>query len=79
LKQREQGKQRLEFLRRKASTNPGITYTAQFSSSVGSWTNFTGTETVSQLTPVSTTWERVVVDDPSGGATRFGRLKVVQP
>jgi len=70
---------RLEYLRRKASTHPGITYTAQFSSSVGSWIDFTGTESVTQLNPVSPTWERVVVDDPAPGpATRYGRLKVAQ-
>ncbi len=70
---------RLEYLRRKAGTLPGITYTAQFSSSVGSWIDFTGTESVSPLNPVSPTWERVVVDDPEPGpGTRFGRLKVAQ-
>jgi uncharacterized delta-60 repeat protein len=73
------GKLRLEFIRRKASTNPGITYMPQFSSSLGSWENFTGTETVSGFSPVSTTWERVVVEDPLGGAHRFGRLKIQSP
>ena len=70
---------RLEFLRRKAGTHPGITYTAQFGSELDAWTDFTGTETVSPLTPENPTWERVVVDDPAPGAgQRFGRLKVVQ-
>jgi M6 family metalloprotease-like protein len=70
------GKLRLEFLRRKASTSPGVTYTPQFSSGVGSWVDFTGTLTG---TAVDSAWERVVVDDPSPGTgKRFGRLKVVQ-
>jgi len=70
---------RLEFLRRKAGTHPGITYTAQFGSGLDAWTDFTGTETVSPLTPENPTWERVVVDDPAPGpGQRFGRLKVVQ-
>lgn len=68
---------RLEYLRRKASTNPGITYIPQFSSDVGMWDDFSGAE---QVTPVEgePTWERVVIDDPlSGAKARFGRLKVV--
>ncbi|MCX6875879.1 MAG: hypothetical protein NTW21_19020 [Verrucomicrobia bacterium] len=66
---------RLEFLRRKASTNPGITYTPQFGASPGTWDDFTGVPTT--VTSIDSTWERVVVDDPVGGATRFGRVMVV--
>lgn len=72
------GKLRIEFIRRKASSLPGITYTPQFSSDLGSWTDFTGTPT--SVTSMDQTWERVVVDDnsPSAAAARFGRLKVVE-
>ena len=69
---------RLEFLRRKAGTNPGITYTAQFGSNLAGWTDIpVGTPAG---TSIDTTWERVVVDDPAPGAgtSRFGRVKVVQ-
>ncbi|MEI6569100.1 MAG: hypothetical protein WCR20_20640, partial [Verrucomicrobiota bacterium] len=65
---------RVEYLRRKASTNPCITYTAQFSSDNSSWVDYTGTATV---TSIDGTWERVVVDDPSPGTKRFSRVKVV--
>jgi hypothetical protein len=75
----EGGVFRLEFLRRKAGSYPGITYTPQFGSAPDSWTDFSGTESVSPLDPESPTWERVVVDDPAPGpGPRFGRLKVVQ-
>jgi hypothetical protein len=65
---------RIEFLRRKASTNPGITYKPQFSSSLGGWADFTGPEIVSPAADSS--WERVTVDDTVGGTARFGRVKV---
>ena len=70
------GRLRLEFLRRKASTNPGITCTPQFCSSIGSWVDVAG---VLQGVSIDAVWERVVVDDPAPGpGQRFGRLKVVQ-
>jgi hypothetical protein len=70
------GKLRIEFLRRKASTNPGITYTAQFGSDFVGWTDIpVGTPAG---TSIDENWERVVVDDPAGGTARFGRVKVVQ-
>ena len=72
------GKLRIEFVRRKAATNPGITYTPQFCSSLGIWDDFTGAPV--SVTSINGTWERVVVDDPAAGAgTRFGRVKLVQP
>jgi hypothetical protein len=67
---------RIEFLRRKATSNPGITYTAQFGSDLDGWTDIpVGTPAG---TSIDTTWERVVVDDPAGGPKRFGRVKVIQ-
>ena len=70
------GKLRIEFLRRKASTNPGITYTAQFGSELSGWIDIpVGTP---PGTSIDATWERVVVDDPVGGTHRFGRVKVGQ-
>jgi hypothetical protein len=66
---------RIEFLRREASSNPGITYKPQFSSSLGAWVDFTGTETVGTAPDP---FERVTVEDPIGGTVRFGRVKVVQ-
>lgn len=72
---------RIEFLRRKSSSNPGITYTPQFSSNIGVWDNFDGAPvSVSDVGPPGTIWERVVVDDPNltGGTARFGRVKLVK-
>lgn len=67
---------RIEFLRRKATTNPGITYTAQFGSDLGGWTDIpVGTPAG---TSIDATWERVTVNDPTGGPKRFGRVKVIQ-
>lgn len=70
------GTLRIEFLRRKASSNPGITYQPQFSTSLGSWVDFSGTESVSAAADPA--WERVTVDDTVGGTARFGRVKVAQ-
>jgi len=67
---------RMEYIRRKASTNPGITYTAQLGSDLTGWTTVAGV-----ATSIDGTWERVLVTDPppAGAAKRFGRLKVSQP
>jgi probable HAF family extracellular repeat protein len=69
------GKLRLEFIRRKAATHPGIAYIPQFASGLGAWVDVTGDLPGTSIDP---TWERVVVDDPAPGGVRFGRLKVVQ-
>ena len=75
------GKLHMEFLRRKwvSATNPGISYTLQFSSDLGAtpWTEVDVTTTPPGAS-IDSTWERVVVDDSLGGAIRVGRLKVVQ-
>ena len=75
---------RIEFIRRKASTNSGLTYTAQFGSGLtesgpGIWADATDTPIV---TNVDSTWERVTIDDSVPNADRrFGRIKLdyVQP
>ncbi|MCX6875649.1 MAG: choice-of-anchor D domain-containing protein, partial [Verrucomicrobia bacterium] len=67
---------RIEFLRRKALTHPGIIYTPQFCSDIDTWIDFAGVPTT--VTPVDPTWERVVVDDSySWVSKRFGRVKVI--
>jgi len=75
------GKLRVEFLRRKfiSATNPGITYTLQFSSDLGAspWSEVNVTTTPLGAS-IDSTWERVVVDDALGGTIRVGRLKVMQ-
>jgi len=66
----------IQYLRRKTSTNPGVTYTPQFSSGLdGPWSGFTGTETVQSI---DATWERVTAEEmTSMHQKRFGRVKVV--
>jgi len=69
-------KLRITWLRRKASTNSGLTYLPQFSSATaGVWETVTG----GTATSVDATFERVVVEDTvTVGAERkrFGRVKV---
>jgi len=67
---------RITYLRRKASTDSGLTYSPQFTSSVtGVWQTVSG----GAVSSVSAEWERVVVDDSvpiSGDAKRFARVKL---
>ncbi len=74
------GKLRVEFLRRKASTNPGISYSLEFTSDVStnSWSG-TDVSTTPAGTSIDGTWERVTIDDALGGTKRFARMKVIQP
>lgn len=67
----------MEFVRRKATTNPQIEYAAEFSGTLenGSWSQ-SGTESA---TWIDGAWERVKVTDSvnlDGQTKRFGRLKV---
>ncbi|MFZ4776735.1 MAG: choice-of-anchor M domain-containing protein [Terrimicrobiaceae bacterium] len=65
----------VEFVRRKASSNPQITYTPEFSSTLaaGDW-QAVGTTTV---TPIDATWERVKVTDAvPTGTRRFARVRI---
>ena len=74
---------RLEYVRMKTSSNPGITYTPQFSSNLqgsgpGGWNNASGPETVQSI---DIQWERVVIEDTAGTGLpgRFGRVLVTAP
>ena len=68
----------IQYLRRKATANSGLTYTPQFSSALdgsGDWSTATGTETVQSI---DSEWERVTVEEnASGKEKRFGRVKVM--
>jgi|GEM_PF-4972724 len=74
-------KLRLEYIRRTASSLPGIVYQPQFSDNLlqagaGSWQAATGSQTV---TPIDAFWERVVIEDTvAGSGKRFGRVKVTK-
>ena len=71
---------RIEYLRRKASSLPGISYEVEFGSSLegggpDGWLPATATESVS---PVDASWERVTIEDVAGEGLpmRFGRLRI---
>lgn len=69
-------KLRISYIRRKASTNSGLTYQPQFSSSTnGIWETVTG----GTATSISSGWERVQVEDTvmvSTESKRYARVKV---
>jgi hypothetical protein len=67
---------RITFLRRKSSTNSGLTYSPQFTSAPSGLWQTAGGGTV---TSVDSTWERVVVDDTvnvTADQRRLARVKV---
>jgi len=63
----------LQYVRRKGAT--GLTYTPQFGSSPGAFTNAASTPLIESL---DAEWERVTIADPAGpgAAKRFGRVLV---
>jgi len=70
------GKLVLTYIRRKASSTPGITYEVEFSNSLapGSWTvNGSATETT---TSIDANFERVTVTDSAITTVRFARVRV---
>lgn len=66
----------VQYLRLKASTDSGLTYTPQFSSGLdaASWSAATGTESVASI---DANWERVTITDTVSNNVRFARVKVV--
>ncbi len=65
----------VEFVRRKSSGNPNITYVVEFSTDLVTWT---AGGTVVQLQPIDNTWERVRYQDDVTGlpARRFARVRI---
>lgn len=66
----------VEYVRRRASLNPGVTYAVQFSDAASRWG--TSSNEVS-VTTIDAIWERVRVEDSvpcSSKATRFARVIV---
>jgi hypothetical protein len=70
------GRLRVELIRRKATTAPGIVYVVEFSSDLVNW-NDTGVEI--SRTEIDATWERLVVEDrpQNSEPRRFGRVRIV--
>ena len=67
---------RIEYIRRKAATNPGITYTPQCGSDLTGWALALTNESI---TPINADWERVTIEGPVGQTKCFGRVKVTSP
>jgi hypothetical protein len=69
---------RIEYLRRKASVDPGISYLPQISESlvVDGPEGWRGTTAAEQVTSVDDAWERVVIEEPSEVPARFARVFV---
>ena len=67
----------LTFVRRTAPSVSGLTYTAQFNSTLtASWLDASG----GVVTPIDVFFETVTITDPApSAAVRFGRVKVVLP
>ena len=68
------GKLTITYIRRKAATNPGISYAVEFSETLSAWgTNLSATESA---TSIDTTFERVTITDSTTFTKRFVRVKV---
>lgn len=71
----------LTFVRRKASTNPGITYNVEFRDGMGLQPPFaTNPQATENTTSIDNIWERVTVTDSviiGGQSARFVHLKVM--
>ena len=69
-----QGRLVIEFVRRKAATLPGVTY------SIETGGDLTALQTLSlsgaAVVSIDATWERVTVTDPTISPNRFGRVQV---
>ena len=71
------GKLTITYIRRKAASNPGISYSVQFSDALSSWeTNPSATESTTSL---DATFERVTVTDSITPSKRFARVKISAP
>ncbi|CAM2769904.1 hypothetical protein [Rariglobus hedericola] len=74
----ENGRLQVEFLRRKASTNPSVTYQVEYSSDLVNWQ---AGGTLLDQTAVDSIWERVRFQDTQTAtetnARRFARVRVV--
>ena len=70
---------RLEMVRRKANTSPGITYAVEFSGDCRTWVT---SSAIVSITNIDADWERVVYEDvpPVNGVNkpRFARARIVE-
>lgn len=68
------GRLQVEFVRRRAASNPGIAYQVEFTGDLESWT---ATATLLETVILDQTWERVRFEDATGGTRRLGRVRVI--
>ncbi|MEO8615904.1 MAG: putative Ig domain-containing protein [Luteolibacter sp.] len=74
------GKLQITYVRRKSSSNSGITYTVQYNTTLAGGTWSSSPPGIESITSIDSTFERVVVTDSSASnMTRFGRLRVTSP
>jgi Chitobiase/beta-hexosaminidase C-terminal domain len=64
----------IAFVRRKASTNPGVTYVVETSEDLTSLQPLDLSSAT--VTDIDANWERVTVTDPTVSTKRFGRVRV---
>ena len=69
------GRLTVTYIRRKASSNPGISYAVEYSNSLSAWT--TNASATESTTSIDSTFERVTVTDSASPVKRFARVKVV--
>ncbi len=65
-----------QFVRRKASTNPGVGYLVETSTDLANWSEIVLSNAI--VESIDATWERVTVLDPVSTPMRFGRVKLVR-
>ncbi len=67
----------IQFVRRKAATNPGVTYTVQVCSDLSNPADWSPLDlSGATVESLDGTWERVTATDPTSGPRRFGRVGV---
>ncbi|MEX1115072.1 MAG: hypothetical protein WEB53_07470 [Akkermansiaceae bacterium] len=69
---------RIEYVRRKSSSDPGMTYEPLFSSGLESPAAWSPTSRQETTSSIDGQWERVIAeDDVSGAPNRFARIQII--
>jgi predicted outer membrane repeat protein len=67
----------IQFVRRKATINPGVTYTVEVCTDLSDPEDWSSLDlSGATVESIDNTWERVTITDPTSGPRRFGRLSV---
>jgi len=73
------GKLRVTYVRRKSTSNSGVTYAVEFSDTLANGTWAVNASATTAVTSIDATFERVVVTDSNAPIKRFVRLRVTAP